>query len=83
MEQLPGSSNNYRIAAGPHQGRKVFTLQTLADSTAPLRDGVGKVGGFSFARDRHRDCPACCGAMRIIACIEDPGVVEKRSTTLM
>ena len=55
MEQLPGSSNTYCIAAGPHQERKVFTLQTLADSTEPLRDGVGKVGGFSFARDRCRD----------------------------
>jgi len=35
MEQLLGSSNTYRFAAGPHQGRKVFTLQTLADSTEP------------------------------------------------
>lgn len=57
MEQLPGSSNTYRIAVGPYQGRKVFTLHTLADTTEPLRDGVGKVGGFSFARDRHRDVP--------------------------
>ena len=27
-------------------------------------------------------CPACCGAMRSIACIEDPGAVEKRLNRL-
>jgi hypothetical protein len=29
MVQLLGSSVTYRIAIGPRQGRKVFTLQTL------------------------------------------------------
>ena len=29
--QLLGSSITYRVAVGPHQGRKVFTLQTLPD----------------------------------------------------
>jgi len=29
MNQLLGSSITYRIAVGPQQGRKVFTLQTL------------------------------------------------------
>jgi hypothetical protein len=29
MEQLLGSSITHRIAIGPQQGRKVFTLQTL------------------------------------------------------
>jgi len=29
--QLLGSSITYRIAIGPHRGRKVFTLQTLPD----------------------------------------------------
>ena len=29
--QLLGSSVTYRIAVGPQQGRKVFTLQTLPD----------------------------------------------------
>lgn len=29
LTQLHGHSVTYRIAAGPHQGRKVFTLQTL------------------------------------------------------
>jgi hypothetical protein len=29
MDQILGSSITYRIAVGPQQGRKVFTLQTL------------------------------------------------------
>jgi hypothetical protein len=29
MQQLIGCSVSYRIALGPQQGRKVFTLQTL------------------------------------------------------
>jgi hypothetical protein len=29
MDQLLGHSITYRIAVGPQQGRKVFTLQTL------------------------------------------------------
>jgi hypothetical protein len=29
MQQLYGHSITYRIAIGPHQGRKVFTLQSL------------------------------------------------------
>jgi hypothetical protein len=32
MHQLHGSSVTYRVAVGPRQGRKVFTLQTLPAS---------------------------------------------------
>ena len=38
----------YRIAVGPQQGRKVFTLQTLLASDAPFDGGVGKLAGFSL-----------------------------------
>ena len=49
MDQLRGHSITYRIAVGPQQGRKVFTLQTLPDE----RDGyeapaAGNVAGFSL-----------------------------------
>jgi hypothetical protein len=30
MQQLLGCSVSYRVAIGPQQGRKVFTLQTIA-----------------------------------------------------
>jgi hypothetical protein len=48
MDQLLGSSITYRIAVGPQQGRKVFTLQTLPGCEEPFDAGVGKVAGFSL-----------------------------------
>ena len=49
INQLLGSSITYRIAIGPQQGRKVFTLQTLPDcGDGPLASTVGKVAGFSL-----------------------------------
>ena len=47
LGQLLGHSITYRIAVGPHAGRKVFTLQTLPDCNEPFDDQVGKVAGFS------------------------------------
>ena len=43
-------SPTYRIAVGPQQGRKVFTLQTLPDCRPenPLARTVGTVAGFSL-----------------------------------
>ena len=38
LDQLLGDSITYRIAVGPHTGRKVFTLQTLPDRNEPFVD---------------------------------------------
>ena len=48
--QLFGSSITYRIAVGPQQGRKVFTLQTLPDceSDHPFVSTLGEVARFSL-----------------------------------
>ncbi len=48
MDQLLGCAITYRIAVGPHQGRKVFTLQTLPAYDEPFDDGVGKAAAFSL-----------------------------------
>ncbi len=48
MDQLLGASITYRIAVGPHQGRKVFTLQTLPAWDDSFGEEVGKVAGFSL-----------------------------------
>jgi len=47
---LLGSSITYRVAVGPQQGRKVFTLQTLPDigSDNLSTTMVGEVSGFSL-----------------------------------
>ena len=55
MDQLRGHSITYRIAVGPQQGRKVFTLETLPDERdaydAPAT-AAGNVAGFSL----HEEC---------------------------
>ncbi len=48
MNQLQGHSIAYRIAVGPHKGRKVFTLQTLPGSEEPFFDTADGVAGFSL-----------------------------------
>jgi hypothetical protein len=48
MDQLLGHSITYRIAVGPQQGRKVFTLQTLPATDEPFGEQAGKVAGFSL-----------------------------------
>jgi hypothetical protein len=46
MNSLTGHSITYRIAIGPHAGRKVFTLQAHPGCTERFDDGVGKAAGF-------------------------------------
>jgi hypothetical protein len=103
---------SYRIALGPQQGRKVFTLQTLPASdvddpnsknralVTPARRGKGnkvkapdeledqtpaeRRAAMSWAQRLMRvfnidieTCSECGGAVKIIACIEDPVVIDK------
>jgi hypothetical protein len=78
MAQLQGASITYRVAVGPQQGRKVFTLQTLPACDEPFDAGVGKVAGFSLhagvaarADERKKLEPLC-------RYISRPAVAEKR-----
>ena len=50
MDQLRGHSITYRIAIGIHQGRKVFTLQTVpaSDLNEQFGNAAGNVAGFSL-----------------------------------
>ena len=50
MNQLLGHSITYRIAVGPQQGLKVFTLQTLpaCDLGDLFTNTVGKLAEFSL-----------------------------------
>ncbi len=79
MNHLLGSSITYRIATGPQQGRKVFTLQTLPDcGDEQLASKVGKVAGFSLhagvaARANERD-----KLERLCRYITRPAVSTKR-----
>lgn len=46
MDQLRGHSITYRIAIGPQQGQKVFTLQTLPACNLDKQFGAGNVDGY-------------------------------------
>ena len=49
LDHVLGSSVTYRIAIGPQQGRKVFTLQTLPDCRPDFtRPQTGNTAGFSL-----------------------------------
>jgi hypothetical protein len=79
MNHLLGSSITYRIAVGPQQGRKVFTLQTLPDcEDDQFTSRVGNVAGFSLhagvaARAHDRD-----KLERLCRYIARPAVSAKR-----
>lgn len=79
MQQLIGCSVSYRIALGPHQGRKVFTLQTLPSVKEDNRYAqVAKEAGFSL----HAGVAALAWERdkleRLCRYISRPAVSEKR-----
>ena len=78
MGQLLGSSITYRIAVGPQQGRKVFTLQTLPACDEPFDDGVGKVAGFSLHAGVAARADERNKLERLCRYISRPAVSEKR-----
>ncbi len=79
MQQVLGCSVSYRIAVGPQQGRKVFTLQTIPAREEDSRSAqVAKASGFSLhagvvAQDWERQKPE-----RLCRYISRPAVSEKR-----
>jgi ribosomal protein S27E len=82
LDELLDHSITYRIAVGPHAGRKVFTLQTLPSCNEPFGAAVGKVAGFSLhagvaaRKDERKKLERLC---RYIA---RPAVSEKRLSLL-
>jgi len=78
MAHLQGHSITYRIAVGPYQGRKVFTLRTLPACDPDDPGTVGKTAGFSLhagvaAKALERD-----KLERLCRYITRPAVSEKR-----
>ena len=78
MEQLLGSSITYRIAVGPQQGHKVFTLQTLPASDEPFDAGVGKVAGFSLHAGVAARADQRKKLERLCRYISRPAIAEQR-----
>ena len=79
MVQLQGHSITYRIAVGPHQGRKVFTLQTLPpDEDNPGSDRVAKEAGFSLHAGVSTEAHQRDKLERLCRYVSRPAVSEKR-----
>ena len=85
MVQLQGHSITYRIAVGPRQGKKVFTLQTLPpdEDDSGGSDRVAKEAGFSLhagvSTEAHqRDKLDRPGGAPLCRYICRPAVSEKR-----
>jgi len=70
MDQLREHSITYRIAVGPQQGRKVFTLQTLPDERdADDTPAVGNVAGLLRASCPPPFGPACLAKSAESSCL--------------
>ena len=65
VDELRDHSITYRIALGPHAGRKAFTLQTLSRS-GEFEHGLARANGFSLhggvvaARDERAKLERLC-----------------------
>jgi hypothetical protein len=78
--QLLGSSITYRIAVGPQQGRKVFTLQTLPnlESDNPFSGSVGEAAGFSLHAGVAANANERAKLERLCRYISRPALSTKR-----
>jgi len=80
MAQLQGHSITYRIAVGPQQGRKVFTLQTLPpdEDDSGGSDRVAKEAGFSLHAGVSTEAHQRDKLERLCRYVSRPAVSEKR-----
>jgi len=84
MQQLHGHAITYRIALGPQQGRKVFTLQTVPPSNAGsyLSTRVANIAGFSLHAGVATEAYQRDKLERLCRYISRPAVSENRLTVL-
>ena len=80
LTQLQGASVTYRIATGPQQGRKVFTLQTLPgrEDKADTNSRVANHAGFSLHAGVMAEAHQRDKLERLCRYISRPAVSEKR-----
>jgi len=84
MQQLYGHSITYRIAIGPNQGKKVFTLQSLppAKESKAGSSRVAKVTGFSLHAGVMAEAHQRDKLERVCRYITRPAISEKRLSLL-
>ena len=78
VEELTGSSITYRIAVGPHKGRRVYRLQSMPAQTEEVRTEAGKAGGFSLHAGVSTKKGQRKKLERLCRYVSRPAVSEKR-----
>jgi hypothetical protein len=76
--QLQGASVSYRIAIGPQQGQKVFTLQTLPASTEGEYGQLANTSGFSLHAGVFANADEPEKLERLCRYISRPAISEQR-----
>jgi hypothetical protein len=76
--QLQGASVSYRIAMGPQQGQKVFTLQTLPASTEGEYGQLANTSGFSLHAGVFANADEPEKLERLCRYISRPAISEHR-----
>jgi hypothetical protein len=76
--QLQGASLSYRIAMGPQQGQKVFTLQTLPASTEGEYEQLANTSGFSLHAGASANADEHERLERLCRYISRPAISEQR-----
>jgi hypothetical protein len=75
---LQGASISYRIAMGPQQGQKVFTLQTLPVSTKGEYGQLANISGSSLHAGVFANADEPDKLERLCRYISRPGISEQR-----
>jgi len=73
-----GASISYRIAMGPQQGQKVFTLQTLPASTEGEYGQLANTSGFSLHAGVFANADEPEKLERLCRYISRPAISEQR-----
>jgi hypothetical protein len=76
--QLQGASVSYRIAMGPQQGQKVFTLQTLPASNEGEYGQLANTSGFSLHAGVFANADEPDKLERLCRYISRPAISEQR-----
>ena len=75
---LQGASVSYRVTIGPNQGQKVFTLQTVPQSTENEYGQLAKTAGFSLHAGVFADTHQTDKLERLCRYISRPAISEAR-----
>ena len=78
FDDLLGHAITYRIALGPHQGRKAFALQTVLAAAGPSDGNLARAAGFSLHAGVACEAPEREKLERLCRYITRPAVSTER-----